>query len=108
MAIAKFIPFTLTAASQQSTPVHITKTINASFNVVVASIGTNVVLRAEFSLDGGTTWSNCNASDTTITANGQYTIPVIVNNVQVPLVRLNWISTSSGTPTVTGGLRFTK
>jgi len=108
MAISIFTAFNLTAAAQQSTPVNTSRTINTSFNITVASIGTNVVLRAEYSLDGGTTWTNCNSVDTTITANGQYTIPVMASNIQVPLVRLNWVSTSTGTPTVTGGLRMTR
>lgn len=108
MAISISKAFNLTAAGQTSIREDCSRAINASYNVTVASIGTNVVLRTEFSLNGGTTWFPCNAADTTITANGQYMIPVMANNVQPPLVRLNWVSTSGGTPTVTGNLTMTK
>lgn len=106
MSIPKIYPISIAAAAEQSSPIRISNSINGSYNVTVSDIGTNVVLRAEYSLDGGTTWTNCNAADTTITADGQYIIPIMASNVQPPLVRLNWVSTSGGTPTVTGELRI--
>lgn len=106
MSIPIIKTFSLTAAGQVSASENITKAINASFNVRVGAIGTNIVLRAEFSLDNGITWSNCNTADTIITANSQVIVPVMGNNTHPPLVRLNWVSTSGGIPTVTGVLRM--
>jgi hypothetical protein len=106
MARPKSITITGVTSGNASTGYNISNAINASFTVTVASIGTNVVLRAEYSLNGGTTWTNCNAADLTITANGQYVIPILTNNVSVPLVRFNWVSTSTGTPTVAPTLRY--
>ena len=106
MAISKIYPFTGLTSGTTTSTTNVRKAVNGSYNITVASIGTNVVVRAEYSLDGGTTWSNCNASDTTITANGQYAIPIFTNNINVPLVGLNWVSTSTGSPTITGILRI--
>ena len=108
MAISISKAFNLTAAGQFSPREDVSRAINASYNVTVAGVVTNVVLRPEFSLNGGTSWFPCNATDTTITAPGQYMIPVMANNVQPPLVRLNWVSTTGGTPTVAGIFRMTK
>jgi len=90
-----------------STPARfITKAVNASYNLTVASIGTNVVVRSEFSLDNGTTWTNCNTADTTITTIGQFIIPILTANTIVPMVRLTLVTITGGTPTVTPTLRF--
>lgn len=67
----------------------------ATIAVVVAAINTNVVLRAEGSMDG-TNWFNLSAdnTDTTITANGTYGFNV---EVAVDNIRLNFVSESGGT-----------
>jgi hypothetical protein len=66
--------------------------------VKVASIGTNVVVRVEGSLDG-TNFFNLDAADKTLTSNGTY----FYNYSDRPLkqIRGNLISISAGTPTVT-------
>lgn len=70
-----------------------------TFQVTVAGIGTNVVIRFEGSVDG-VSYFNLDASgaDTTITANGTrgYFITAPVQYVRARLVSL-----SGGTPTVT-------
>lgn len=70
-----------------------------TFQVTVASIGTNVVIRMEGSLDG-TGWFplyDATRLDTTITANGVYGYTVYA---PVAFVRLRLVSISGGTPTV--------
>ena len=66
--------------------------------VKVATVGTNVVVRVEGSLDG-TNFFNLDASDKTLTANGTY----FYNYSNMPLkqIRGNLVSISAGTPTVT-------
>ena len=70
-----------------------------TFQVTVSSIGTNVVVRFEGSLDG-TNFFNLDedASDTTITANG--TTGYSLSGTPVEFVRLRLVSLSGGTPTV--------
>jgi len=68
------------------------------FQVVVANIGTNVVVRLQGSNDG-TNFFNLQASDNTITANGVYGYAIA--NTPCLYVRANLISISTGTPTVT-------
>lgn len=72
---------------------------NAVFQVTVSSIGTNVVIRLEGSLDA-TNWFNLDANnvDTTITANGTYAYAL----AQAPVVYLRGrlVSVSGGTPSV--------
>lgn len=72
---------------------------NAVFQVTVSSIGTNVVIRLEGSIDA-TNWFNLDSNnvDTTITANGTYGYAL----VQVPVVYLRGrlVSVSGGTPSV--------
>jgi hypothetical protein len=66
--------------------------------VKVASVGTNVVVRVEGSLNG-TDFFNLDASDKTLTSNGVY----FYNYTDRPLktIRGNLVSISAGTPTVT-------
>lgn len=66
--------------------------------VKVATIGINVVIRVEGSLDG-TNFFNLDASDKTLTSNGTY----FYNYSNMPLkqIRGNLVSISTGTPTVT-------
>lgn len=66
-----------------------------TFQYVVAAINTNVVVRAEGSLDG-TSWFNLSASETDVTktANGQYGMSY---NGVVPQVRFRFVSESGGT-----------
>ena len=72
---------------------------NLCFQVTVTTIGTNVVLRFEGSLDD-TNWFNLDQSgtDTTITANGTYGYSL--NGCPVRYVRLRLVSISGGTPSV--------
>lgn len=69
-----------------------------SFQVTVADIGTDVVIRFEGSLDN-TSFFNLDASeaDYTLTANGTYGYYL---DAPVRYVRLNLVSISGGTPTV--------
>ena len=71
---------------------------NFVFQITVASIGTNVVVRAEGSLDG-TSYFNLGSSDTTITSNG--TTKLIYADIPVKYVRGTLVSISTGTPSVT-------
>lgn len=70
-----------------------------TFAVTVASIGTNVVIRVEGSLDD-TNWFNLdqNETDTTLTANGTY--GYALSGCPVKYLRLRLVSLSGGTPTV--------
>ncbi len=72
---------------------------NLVFQVTVSSIGTNVVIRLEGSLDA-TNWFNLDPVelDTTLTANG--TTAYSVAQAPVPYVRGRLVSISGGTPTV--------
>jgi hypothetical protein len=71
---------------------------NVLFQVDVSSIGTNVVIRLEGSVDA-TTWFNLNASgDITLTANG--TTGYALVQVPVPFIRGRLVSFSGGTPSV--------
>lgn len=72
---------------------------NVLFQVTVSSIGTNVVIRLEGSLDA-TNWFNLDSgeADTTITANS--TTAYSVSQVPVPYVRGRLVSLSGGTPSV--------
>lgn len=71
---------------------------NFVFQITVANIGTNVVIRAEGSLDG-TNYFNLGSGDTTITANG--TTRLAFSDLPVKYVRATLVSISTGTPTVT-------
>lgn len=72
---------------------------NAIFQVTVSSIGTNVVIRLEGSVDA-TNWFNLDSNnvDTTITANGTYGYALV--QVPVPYLRGRLVSLSGGTPSV--------
>ena len=72
---------------------------NAVFQVTVTSIGTNVVVRLEGSLDA-TNWFNLKSAntDSTITANG--TDGYSLMQAPVPYLRGRLVSISTGTPTV--------
>lgn len=72
---------------------------NMTFQVTVSSIGTNVVVRFEGSLDG-VSYFNLNSSntDTTLTANGTYGFSL--SGCPVQFARLRLVSLSGGTPSV--------
>lgn len=72
---------------------------NATFQVTVSSIGTNVVIRFEGSLDA-TNWFNLDSNnvDTTITANG--TTGYTMMQAPVAFMRGRLVSLSGGTPSV--------
>ena len=66
--------------------------------VNVSSIGTNVVIRIEGTLDG-TNYFNCDAGgDTTITANGATAFSL--QNAPLQAIRGRLVSVSGGTPSV--------
>lgn len=70
-----------------------------TFQVTVSSIGTNVVIRFEGSLDGTNYFNLSSASvDTTITADGTY--GYALSGCPVQFARLRLVSISGGTPTV--------
>lgn len=70
-----------------------------TFQVVVSSIGTNVVIRMEGSLDDVSFFNlDQSGSDTTITANGTY--GYCLNGCPVRYIRLRLVSISGGTPSV--------
>jgi len=71
---------------------------SVAFQVTVASVGTNVIVRFEGSLDG-TNFFALAASDTTITANG--TTGYNFANFPLKAVRGRLVSILTGTPTVT-------
>jgi len=72
---------------------------NAVFQVTVTTIGTNVVVRFEGSLDA-TNWFNLDSNnvDTTITANGTYGYSMM--QAPVAYMRGRLVSLSGGTPSV--------
>jgi hypothetical protein len=72
---------------------------NLVFQVTVSSIGTDVVIRLEGSLDA-TNWFNLDAfeGDTTLTANG--TTAYSASQVPVAYVRGRLVSLTGGTPSV--------
>lgn len=88
---------TLTAAGATSSVELFSQSV--TFQVTVSSIGTNVVIRLEGSLDD-TSFFNLDQSnsDTTITANGTYGYTLI--NCPVRYIRLRLVSFSGGTPSV--------
>lgn len=69
------------------------------FQVTVASIGTNVVIRFEGSLDGTNYFNLDSLGDTTITANG--TTGYNVQSAPLKAVRGRLVSFSGGSPSVT-------
>lgn len=96
-----FAPTALTAASSTAalqTAVQDTAACqNFVFQISVSSIGTNVVVRAEGSLDG-TNYFNLGSGDTTITSNGTTKLSFV--NMPVKYVRGTLVSISTGTPSV--------
>lgn len=69
-----------------------------TFQVTVSSVGTNVVVRFEGSLDGIEYFNiDASGSDTTITANGTYGYFL---QAPVEYVRVRLVSLSGGTPSV--------
>lgn len=83
-----------------TTAAQLTTGANLTFQVTVANIGTNVVIRLEGSLDGVGYFAlqDATRADTTITANGVYGFTVYA---PVQFVRLRLVSISGGTPSVT-------
>jgi len=97
-----FVPAALTSAGTTSSFLVADQnnagTSSVGFQVTVASIGTNVVVRFEGSLDG-TNFFALAASDTTITANG--TTGYNFANFPLKAIRGRLVSISTGSPTVT-------
>ncbi len=72
--------------------------LDLMFQFRIRDIGTNVIVRAEGSLDGRE-WFNLDAGDEDyeITADGIYSM---VYQGYLSFVRLNWVSSSGGSPTI--------
>lgn len=70
---------------------------NFVFQINAAAVGTNVVIRAEGSLDG-TNYFNLGSGDTTITVSG--ISKLAFSDLPVKYVRATLVSISGGTPTV--------
>ena len=68
-----------------------------TFQVTVASVGTNVIVRFEGSLDGTGYFNLSSTGDYTITGNG---VTGYFLRAPVRFVRFRLVSLSSGTPTV--------
>lgn len=98
-----FYPTALTSAGTTTTCTVAERDGSASvdivFQVTVASIGTNVVVRFEGSLDGTNFFNLDSLGDTTITANG--TTGYSIQNCPLKAVRGRLVSISGGTPSVT-------
>jgi len=88
---------TLTAVGVTSSV--LTAGVNLCFQITVASIGTNVVIRLEGSLDD-TNYFNLNQTETdfTLTSNGTY--GYVLSGCPVQYVRVRLVSISGGTPSV--------
>ena len=100
MALYPFTTVGLTSLTAAGTTQSIkVQASEITFQVTVSSIGTNVVVRFEGSLDN-TNFFNLDedAEDTTITANG--TTGFSLSGTPVEYVRLRLVSLSGGTPTV--------
>jgi len=100
MALYPFTTAALTSLTAAGTTNSIKVNAQAvTFQVTVSSIGTNVVVRFEGSLDN-TNFFNLDQDelDTTITANG--TRGFALNGCPVEYVRLRLVSLTGGTPTV--------
>lgn len=98
-----YAPAALTTADTATAPLQvavqdIAACENYVFQITVATIGTNVVVRAEGSLDG-TNYFNLGSGDTTITTNS--TTKLIYSNTPVKFVRGRLVSISTGSPSVT-------
>lgn len=98
-----FAPGALTVADTATAPLQVavqdlSACSNFVFQITVATIGTNVVVRAEGSLDG-VNYFNLGSGDTTITANG--TTKLIYSNSPVKYVRGRLVSISTGSPSIT-------
>ena len=100
MALYPFTTAALTSLTAAGTTNSIKVNAQAvTFQVTTSSIGTNVVVRFEGSLDQ-TNFFNLDQDelDTTITANG--TRGFALNGCPVEYVRLRLVSITGGTPTV--------
>jgi len=100
MALYPFTTAALTSLTAAGTTNSIKVNAQAvTFQVTTSSIGTNVVVRFEGSLDD-TNFFNLDQDelDTTITANG--TRGFALNGCPVEYVRLRLVSITGGTPTV--------
>ena len=100
MALYPFTTAALTSLTAAGTTNSIKVNAQAvTFQVTVSSIGTNVVVRFEGSLDNVSFFSlDQDELDTTITANG--TRGFALNGCPVEYVRLRLVSLTGGTPTV--------
>lgn len=96
---------TLTAAAQSSDVVSIIGARTIACDILIASIGTNVVVQLQCSNDDAN-YMNCDSdgNDITITSNGQYSIIYTTASVH-RYYKLYWVSESAGTPTIVVSFR---
>lgn len=80
--------------------IHVVGIEDLEFEFIIASIGNNITMRVEISLDG-TNWINADLAgvDTTIESNGSYSMKMNLGSLYW-YARLAWISTSGGSPTI--------
>lgn len=80
--------------------IHVVGIEDLQFEFIVASIGTNIKIRVEISLDG-TNWVNADHAgvDTIIEANGSYSMKMNLGALYW-YAKFSWISTSGGSPTI--------
>lgn len=96
---------TLTAAEQSSDIVSVVGARTIACDILIASIGTNIVVRLQCSNDD-TNYMNCDSdgNDITITGNGQYSIIYTTAAVH-RYYKLYWVSESGGAPTIVVSFR---
>lgn len=87
----------LTAAGVTSSQA--TTGLNLCFQITTSSIGTNVVIRLEGSLDD-TNYFNLDDGEEDITLTGDGTFGYALNGCPVKFVRVRLVSISGGSPTV--------
>jgi len=96
----KATPLTTTGTTEvfQVAEQNISSLTNYVIQVTVASIGSNIVFKAEGSLDGINFFNLNSSGNTTISSNGT----TFVNYTNIPLkyIRCNLVTISSGSPTV--------
>ena len=108
--------FTQLTAAGSTDHIHVPGARNHVFQVLVADIDTNVIVRADGSNDG-TNFGEMTISNTavtgatsitnnriTITANGTYLI--VVKNTLTPYVRFTFVSESGGDASVTLDVKY--
>jgi len=87
------VSFTQLTAPGSTADVNVLDFHHHTFQIVVANIDTNVVVRVEGSLDG-TNYFNTATGDTTYTANGTYMLEI--SNFKSKFLRFTFVSEAGG------------